>query len=169
LKEVYQVDARAKREGLSDEERLYLHQAESQPVMDGLHQWLTDQIEQKQVEPNSSLGEAINYMLNHWHPLTLFLRQAGAPLDNNICERALKKAILHRRNSLFYKSRGGAKVGDTYMSLIYTCELNGVDAFDYLTQLLRHPGEVAVDPASWMPWNYPASHRPVDSPDTTSN
>lgn len=31
--------------------------------------------------------------------LTLFLRQEGAPLDNNICERALKKSILHRKTA----------------------------------------------------------------------
>lgn len=48
------------------------------------------------MEPNSGLGKAIAYMLRHWEKLTLFLRTAGAPLDNNICERALKKAILHR-------------------------------------------------------------------------
>jgi hypothetical protein len=53
-------------------------------------------LEEKRVEPNSGLGEAINYMLKRWPALTLFLRQAGAPLDNNICERALKMAILHR-------------------------------------------------------------------------
>jgi hypothetical protein len=86
--------------------------------------------------------------------LTLFLRQAGAPLDNNIVERALKKAILHRKNALFYKTMNGARVGDLFMSLIHTCELNRVNPFDYLTELLRHPAEVAVHPADWMPWNY---------------
>ena len=62
--------------------------------------WLRAQFAEKKVEPNSGLGEAITYLLKHWDPLTLFLRKAGAPLDNNICERALKKAILHRKNSL---------------------------------------------------------------------
>ena len=71
-------------------------------------------------EPNSALGGAIGYTLKHWEELTLFLRQAGAPLDNNVCERALKKAILHRKNALFYKTRNGARVGDLFMSLIYT-------------------------------------------------
>jgi hypothetical protein len=56
--------------------------------------------------------------------LTLFLRQPGAPLDNNICERALKMAILHRKNSLSYKTQNGARVGDLFMSLIHTCRLN---------------------------------------------
>jgi hypothetical protein len=79
---------------------------------------------------------------------------AGAPLDNNVAERALKKAILHRKNSLFYKTLHGAEVGDLYMSLIHTCELNGVNSFDYLTELQRHSADVRRAPADWMPWNY---------------
>jgi len=93
-------------------------------------------------------------MLNRWKELTLFLRQAGAPLDNNIAERALKKAILHRKNALFYKTENGARVGDLFMSLIYTCELCGAHPFDYLTELQRHAGEVSKNPQDWMPWNY---------------
>jgi len=83
------------------------------------------QLDDRKVEPNSGLGEAITYMLKHWQKLTLFLRVAGAPLDNNLCERILKKAILHRKNSYFYKTENGARVGDTFMSLIHTAELNG--------------------------------------------
>ena len=75
-------------------------------------------------------------------------------MDNNLVERALKKAILHRRNSLFYKTLNGADVGDLYMSLIHTCELNEANPFDYLTELQRHTEELAAKPAEWMPWNY---------------
>ena len=75
--------------------------------MDELHAWLQRQFDDKRVEPNSALGEAINYLLKRWVPLMLFLRQAGTPLDNNVCEWALKKAILHRKNSMFYKTRNG--------------------------------------------------------------
>lgn len=81
-------------------------------------------------------------------------RHALQGVHNNICERALKKAILHRKNALFYRTMNGAQVGDLYMSLIHTCELNGVPPFDYLTELQRHAEEVRVNPASWMPWNY---------------
>jgi transposase len=164
LKVVYRVDAQAKEEQLTPEERLALHQQQSGPVMEDLHRWLNDQFDQRKVEPNSSFGAAIRYMLKHWDRLTLFLRKPGAPLDNNICERALKKAILHRRNSLFYKTRRGAFVGDLFMSLIYTCFLCGVDAFDYLTQLLRNYKQAAETPASWMPWNYTTR----DDPSRTS-
>src|SRR5262249_51819817 len=151
---VYRNEAIARERQLSAEARLQWHQQESQPTMQQLHDWLKRQFEEKVIEPNSAPGGAIRYMLNHWDKLTLFLRQAGAPLDNNVCERALKKAILHRKNALFYKTQNGARVGDLFMSLIYTCQLNEANPFDYLTQLQRHADQVAVSPQLWMPWNY---------------
>ena len=111
---------------------------------------MQDQMGQHQVEPNSSLGKAMLYLQRHWKALTLFLRQAGAPLDNNVCERALKKAVLHRKNALFYKTMNGAEAGDLFMTLIHTCELNNVNSFDYLVALLRNPEAVAAAPAAWM-------------------
>ena len=154
LGEVYHQDRLARERGLSRVERLHLHQQYSQPVMKDLHQWLDAQLKENKVEPNSGLGKAIGYMLRHWQALTLFLREPGAPLDNNLVERALKKAILHRKNSLFYKTLNGADVGDLYMSLIHTCELNDVNPFDYLTELQRHTEDLAAKPAEWMPWNF---------------
>ncbi|MGE5360673.1 MAG: IS66 family transposase [Bacteroidales bacterium] len=151
---VYRNDAVARERQLSPEARLQFHQDASRPTMQDLHDWLTRQLGEKLTEPNSALGGAIGYMLKHWDQLTLFLRQAGAPLDNNLCERALKKAILHRKNALFYKTRNGARVGDLFMSLIYTCQLNQANPFDYLTQLQRHADALAASPGLWMPWNY---------------
>jgi hypothetical protein len=151
---VYANDALARQRGLSPEQRLRLHQQHSKSVMDELEMWLQAQLAEKRVEPNSGLGTAMTYLLKHWERLTLFLRQAGAPLDNNVCERALKKAILHRKNSLFYKTQNGARVGDLFMSLIHTAELCGANPFDYLTQLQKHAAELAAAPAQWMPWNY---------------
>lgn len=157
LAEVYRFDAETKKQGMTPEQRLQYHQENSSELMEELESWLDEQIEQKKVEPNSSLGDAIYYMLNHWKALTTFLRIAGAPLDNNICERALKKAILHRKNSLFYKSEHGAAVGDMFMSLIYTCEQAGVSPFDYLTTLQDHAEQVEGNPLEWMPWNFTAA------------
>jgi hypothetical protein len=154
FKVVYRNDATAIQSRLSPQERLQFHQQKSQVVMDELHNWLECQLSEKRVEPNSALGDAITYMLNHWEKLTLFLRQAGAPLDNNLCERALKKAILHRKNALFFKTQNGARIGDLYMSVIHTCELSGVSAFDYLVALCRHRDAVTANPQQWLPWNY---------------
>jgi hypothetical protein len=154
LKDVYQNDAETKDRQMSPEQRLAFHKAQSEPQMNKLETWLTAQIEERRVEPSSSLGTAIRYMRNHWEKLTLFLRTPGAPLDNNLCEQALKKAILHRKNAYFYKTENGAQVGDLFMSLIHTCELNGVNAFEYLTTLHKHANEFSSHPADWMPWNY---------------
>ena len=154
LAEVYRIDALARERGLSPEKRLRLHQAESEPILKELKAWFKAQLADKKVEPNSGLGEAIRYMLKHWDKLTRFLRVPGAPPDNNLCERALKKAILHRKNSLFYKTKNGARVGDIFLSFIHTAELNGVDPFHYLTELIRHRGEIHANPADWLPWNY---------------
>jgi hypothetical protein len=154
LGEVYSNDDQARERGMMPEERLRFHQQHSAPVMEELRAWLNTRFAEKKVEPNSGLGMAIRYLLKHWERLTLFLRQPGAPLDNNICERALKRAILHRKNSLFYKTENGAHVGDLFMSLIHTCELCGANPFDYLTELQRHAAELARNPSRWMPWNY---------------
>lgn len=151
---VYRHDAQAREQRLSAAARLQYHQIESAPLWDELRTWLKRQVEEKLVERNSGLGAAIEYLRKHWEPLTLFLRVAGAPLDNNVVERALKKAILHRKNALFYKTQRGADVGDLYMSLIHTCELNGANPFDYLTQVQRHAEQVAAAPECWLPWNY---------------
>jgi transposase len=161
---VYRTDARARAEQMTAEERLALHQAESGPLLAELKQWMRAKLDAHEVEPNSGLGDAMEYMLDHWEPLTLFLRVAGAPLDNNICERALKKAIRHRRNSLFYKTENGARVGDMFMSLIHTAELNSANPFDYLVALLRHPTEVAKEPSSWLPWSYRATLAKLTAP-----
>jgi transposase len=154
LKDVYKNDAVARHEGRSPEERLRFHKEQSGPRMAELETWMAAQIDERKVEPNSGLGEAIGYMQNHWDELTLFLREPGAPIDNNICERALKKAILHRKNAYFYKTENGARVGDLYMSLIHTCELNAVNPFDFLTVLQKHAAELPSSPELWMPWNY---------------
>lgn len=152
LAKVYKNEAGT--QGQSDADRLMYHQQHSGPIMTALKDWMQHQLDDHLVEPNSSLGDVIRYMLKHWEPLTLFLREPGAPLDNNLCERALKKAILHRKNAYFYKTANGARVGDMFMSLIHTCELNAINPFNYLTELQKYATAVDLCPANWLPWNY---------------
>ena len=151
---VFKLDEACREQKLSDEERLRVHQRDSAPVMEELEKWMRAQFDEKRIEPNSGLGGAINYLLKRWDKFTLFLRLPGVPLDNNSCERALKMAIRHRNNSLFYRSLHGAEVGDLYMTLIHSAELNGENAFDYLTVLQLHAQAIEKTPADWMPWNY---------------
>jgi hypothetical protein len=122
--------------------------------MNALRVWLNNQLLFHLVEDNSGLGEATRYMLRHWDALTKFLSVVGAPIDNSLCEQAIKVAIRHRRNSLFYKTFKGAQVGDCLMSLIHTAAKNNINIFDYLNALQRNQKAVQENPASWLPWNY---------------
>jgi len=154
LAKVFEVEARCRQLRLCDDERLRVHQRDSGPVMAALEPWLRALADAKRIEPNSGMGQAVHYLLKRWERFNRFLHVPGAPLENNLCERALKKAIRHRNNSLFYKTQHGADVGDIYMTLIHTAELHRVNPFEYLTALMRHAKSVAAEPASWLPWTY---------------
>lgn len=157
--QIYCHDAWTKEQKMTPDQRLDYHREHSGPLMVDLRSWLDKQFDDHLVEPNSGLGKAINYMINHWPELTRFLEVPAAPLDNNICERSLKRCILHRKNSLFYKTEHGACIGDMFMTLIHTCNLMKVNPFDYLTMLLTNAAELKDNPSRWMPWNYNASSK----------
>ena len=141
LKQVFDHDDRARDERLSPEARLAYHQAYSRPIMDGLKRWLDQQLDDRLVEPNSALGKALAYMQGHWETLTRFLSVVGAPLDNNLVERALKLFIRQRKNSLFYATEHSAYIASVLTSLIATCMQAGVNALDYLVALQEHRRE----------------------------
>lgn len=151
---VYHHDAIAKDRDLSPQQRLEYHRQHSASIMADLQSWCKSRLDDQIVEPNSGLGKAFTYLLNHWEKLTRFLHVPGAPLDNNLCEQALKHAILHRKNALFYKTQRGARVGDLFMSFIHTSQLSGANPMDYLTWLLKNAPQLQKDPHKYMPWNF---------------
>ena len=157
LGKVYGNDAEARRLGLDPQQRLRFHQQHSEQKMKKLRAWIEGLFAARRIEPNSPFGKALKYFVTHWSKLTLFLRHAGAPLANSICERAIKKAVLNRKNAMFYRTVHGAQVGDLYLSLIHTCELNRVNALEYLAALINNAVEVRRSPSAWMPWNYTAA------------
>ena len=96
-------------------------------------------------------------MQHHWDTLTRFLSVPGAPLDNNLAERALKLFIRQRKNSLFYKSTHSAYIASVLTSLIATCLYAGINAVEYLVALQEHRADVWADPGAWLPWAYASS------------
>ncbi len=161
---VYHYDAITKQEKMSQEERLTYHQTHSAPIMTVLKEWMTQKLEKKEVEPNSSLGKAMRYMLNHWDGLTKFLHVPGAMLDNNITERALKIPIRSRKNSLFYKTEHGAFIGSMLTSIIHTCAMDGENPADYLVALQKNKKALFKSPKDWLPWTYKETLNKQQSP-----
>jgi transposase len=154
LKQVFEHEEDVRARQLSAEERLAYHQVYSEPILETLKAWLEQQGEERAVEPNSSLGKAMAYLLNHWETLTRFLMVPGAPLDNNTAERALKLCIRQRKNSLFYATEHSAYIASLLTSLIATCVHAGVNALEYLVAVQDHRKAVFADPAAWLPWKY---------------
>tara|TARA_X000001036_G_C20675698_1_gene804058 strand:- start:844 stop:2580 length:1737 start_codon:yes stop_codon:yes gene_type:complete len=154
LAKVYKNDQFCRQEGYNAQQRLEYHKKHSELVMRRLHFYLQATLDKKRYEPNSNVGGAIKYMLKHWHELTQFLRVAGAQLDNNVAERALKIPIRLRKTAMFFKTTHGAAVGNRLMSIIYTCELNDINPVNYLIALQENTKDVQTDPKKWLPWNY---------------
>lgn len=144
--------------------RLKWHQEKSKPIMEQIKGYVDGLIENKEVEPNSSMGKAIRYFNNHWEGLTLFLRIAGVPLTNNACERLMKRPVLNRKNAYFYRNETGAKIGDIIMSMIETCVLNRSNPWDYLVGVQKYQEDVRQRPHDWMPWNFQARLKVLQPP-----
>ena len=139
---------------MSREGRLAYHQKHSKPLMEELARYMATLITERRVEPSSGLGTAIKYMQKHWHKLTRFLTIAGAPIDNNIVERALKIAIRNRKAAMFYRTVYSAGIGGMITSLIYTCDLAKQNPQHYLTALQENAPKILANPDQWLPWNY---------------
>lgn len=151
---IYKHDAESKLLNQTNAERLEYHKIHSGPVMNGLNEWMEEQIENRKVEPNSPLGQAIDYFLTHWNGLTAFLRIEGAPLSNAEVERLVKRCVLRRKGSMFYFSLAGAWIGDVIMSLTETARINGANPHHYLTALQENKQLVRANPQQWQPWTY---------------
>jgi transposase len=157
LKVVFEHEEEARARQLSAADRLVYHQTYSGPIMAALKAWLEQQGTDRTVEPNSSLGKAIAYLLGHWATLTRFLTVPGAPLDNNTAERALKLCIRQRKNSLFYATEHSAYIASLLTSVIATCLQAGVNALEYLVAVQENRQAVFANPAAWLPWTYRAA------------
>jgi transposase len=149
---IYQNEEATKE--MSPEMRLEYHQTQSSQIMEELREWMEREMAEKKVEPNSSLGKAIRYYLKNYPGLSAFLRHAEAPLDNNPAERALKPAVMIRKNSYFYKTGRGADVGAIILSMITSCRLNGTNVWNWMVSVLKRSSEVSGNPAAFLPWVY---------------
>ena len=154
LNTLFSNEREAMEQGLDKALIFNMHKKKSTPVMNSMKSYCEALINEKKTEPNSNLGKAINYMLNHWKGFTLFLRKPGVPLDNNADERLMKRAVLNRKNGLFFKTEFGAYVGDTLLSVIETCQLNKVNPYHYLVAVQSHKDQIKKNPLLWLPWSF---------------
>jgi len=129
--------------------RRMLRTKDSKPVIADLRAWAEET--RPTALPRSGLRKAIDYMLSHWHGLTLFLEDPNIPLDNNLAERKMRGVVLGRKNHYGSRSKRGTEVAAILYSLTESAKLVGAEPNAYLltaTQAaLNKPGTVTLPTA----------------------
>lgn len=151
---VYKKDAHTKKMGMNPAERQKYLKAEALPLMESLFAKAVGELSGRLVEPNSGLGEAYQYLLNHREELLGFITHLGAPIDNLLCERQMKQIVMMRKNSWFYLNGNGAAVSDVIKSVGETVVMAAGNPYEYFTTIQRHADEVRERPEDYLPWNY---------------
>ena len=105
--------------------------------------------------PKSLLGKAIQYNLNQWDKLTVYLTDYHVNIDNNRADRAIKPFVIGRKNWLFSNTGNGARSSATLYSIIETAKANGLIPYDYLVRLFEElPRRKENDDVDdLLPWN----------------
>jgi hypothetical protein len=170
--QVFRNDAHCRVESFTAAQRLVYHREHSLPLMEGMEKRARADFQSKAVEPNSTLGKAYSYFLNHYDRFIAFCHTENAPVCNNLAERMLKAFIRQRKASLFFRNTLGATVADILSSLLVTAHANELNPVRYLEAMLLHPDLLHSDPDAFLPWNFMARFgegppSTTDSPTTT--
>lgn len=151
IAELYAVEKTIKH--LSPLERKYYRRKHSKTILKRFHSWLIRR--KRKTLPKSPVGKAIRYALNHWRALCNYLRDGILEIDNNTSERAIKPLVIGRKNYLFAGSHEGAKRAAIIYSIIETCKLNGINAWDYMNDVLKRlPTTLNKDIKTLYPYNW---------------
>jgi len=128
---------------LSPEQRQALREEKSLPILKEFHEWLEQQ--KGESLPQSSLGEAVSYTLNHWDSLCLYVEDGDVPMDNNRTEHALRQQVLGRVNWLFVGSARGGETAAVLYSLVASCKRLRIDPYAYLRDVFTRLPETSTE------------------------
>jgi len=135
IRKIYAVESEAKRKGISGDNLLRLREKKAKPIFDDFFKWLSKK--SLQVVPKSLLGKAVNYTLNQWSRLVVYLEHPMMTPDNNLAENAIRPFVIGRKNWLFAGTPDGAKASADIYSLIETAKANNLEPYRYLRFLFE--------------------------------
>ncbi len=133
IRRLYAVEKEWAKYKLSSEELLSLRRKKTTPVLDEFFLWLNKKADQ--VASKSLLGIAVNYTLNQWKRLLVYLDFPEMTPDNNTAENAIRPFVVGRKNWLFAGTQEGARASDTLYSLVETAKANNLEPYNYLKYL----------------------------------
>jgi len=91
------------------------------------------------------LGKAVNYALNNWAALIIYVEDGHIPIDNNAAERKIKPFVIGRKNWLFSGHTESAKASANLFTLIENAKLFNLKPFEYLKFVFEHIGDAKTD------------------------
>ena len=133
--ELYRIEKYAREKELSFDQIRNLRQEKAKPILDRFKIWLDTH--HPQVPPKSLLGKAIQYTLNQWERLIVYLEAGFLKPDNNAAENAIRPFVLGRKNWLFAGAPKGAEASATFFTLIESAKANGLEPYAYLRYLFE--------------------------------
>ncbi|MGK5087986.1 IS66 family transposase [Bdellovibrionota bacterium FG-2] len=109
------------------------------------------QADQVKYSSKSSIAKAMNYFLENYEGLTLFVTSSEFPIDNNAAERILRNPVIGRKTWYGTHSRQGAETTAVLFSIIESCKLNKVNPREYLPALVAalHCGQPPFTPHTY--------------------
>lgn len=131
---IYKSEQHADDKKFNTDQRLVMRQKYARPILEKLKTWLEEQ-QHKNLPPDTPIVKAVNYALNQWDRLRMFLEDGKIDPDNNSVERAIRPVTLFRKNSLFAGNEHGGERAALFYSLVESCKLNGIDPFEYLQDI----------------------------------
>ena len=132
---LFEVDRALK--SAAPSKKLEIRRARAGPVLDVFREWKDEQLKRRDLEPRSPIARALRYTDRHWTALTRFVDDARLRLDNNPSELELRRLVIGRKNWLFVGSDETAPVTCTFVSLIASCAMHGLNSEEYLRDLFR--------------------------------
>ncbi|WP_136062351.1 IS66 family transposase [Pontiella sulfatireligans] len=102
--------------------------------------------------PQSNFGKAINYTIERWDALNLYLEHGTLEICNNLVENAIRPTAIGKKNFLFFGSQESGQTSAVIYSLIETCRKLDINSADYLRETLSAlPTMQQSEAADWTP------------------
>lgn len=149
IQKLYGIESKLKDK--TADEKHEIRQQQAKPIIDKLHKWLEQN--QPRLIGKTKLSEAVNYLVNQWQKLIVYLDDGQLNIDNNRAERAIKPFVIGRKNWMFSQTANGANASSALYSVIETAKANGLIPFDYIMKCLDELCQAEPDLESLLPWN----------------
>jgi transposase len=159
IRELYNVEALARKTNADSEEILRLRTEFSIPILEKINEWA--QLQEKELNPKSLIAMACRYMLKRWDKLTYYAADSRILIDNNMLENRFRGTAVGRKNWLFAGNHQSAERSGIIYSILESCVLNNVEPFAYIQDVLTRLPDLMFAPAEKIDELLPGNWKPA--------